>query len=166
MTSDIISRTGMVIVLCLIQSLVLNNIHIFGIATPLLYIYMVVGFQRNYPRWAILVWCFLLGVVIDTFSNTPGLTSASLLVIGIIQPYFLQLFLQQDAPDDLRPGIITLGIAKYVFYVLVLTLIYCIVFFTIETFSFFNWLLWIECIVGSALLTIILILTIESTKRK
>ena len=43
MTSDIISRTGMVIVLCLIQSLVLNNIHIFGIATPLLYIYMVVG---------------------------------------------------------------------------------------------------------------------------
>ena len=53
------------IVLLLAQVLVLNHIHLFGYAVPLLYIYFVISFRRNYPRWAILVWSFLLGLGVD-----------------------------------------------------------------------------------------------------
>ena len=166
MTKDLINGIATFIILCLVQSLVLNHIHIFGFATPLLYIYMVVQFRRNYPKWGILLWCFLLGMVIDTFSNTPGVTSASLLVTGAIQPYFFNMFLQQDSAEDIRPAVATLGFAKYLFYISVLIFIHCLLFFTLETFNFFNLLQWIKCIGGSTLLTIILILTIESVRNK
>ena len=166
MTKDLINGIATFIILCLVQSLVLNHIHIFGFATPLLYIYMVVQFRRNYPKWGILLWCFLLGMVIDTFSNTPGVTSASLLVTGAIQPYFFNMFLQQDCAEDLRPSIASMGFAKYLFFILVLVLLHCILFFTLETFNFFNWTQWLKCIGGSTVLTIVLILTIESVRNK
>lgn len=166
MTKDLINGIATFIILCLVQSLVLNHIHIFGFATPLLYIYMVVQFRRNYPKWGILLWCFLLGMVIDTFSNTPGVTSASLLVTGAIQPYFFNMFLQQDSAEDLRPSIASMGFAKYLFFILVLVLLHCILFFTLETFNFFNWTQWLKCIGGSTVLTIVLILTIESVRNK
>ena len=166
MTKDLINGIATFIILCLVQSLVLNHIHIFGFATPLLYIYMVVQFRRNYPKWGILLWCFLLGMVIDTFSNTPGVTSASLLVTGAIQPYFFNMFLQQDSAEDLRPSTASMGFAKYLFFILVLVLLHCILFFTLETFNFFNWTQWLKCIGGSTVLTIVLILTIESVRNK
>lgn len=166
MTTDVINRIVAFVVLCLVQALVLNHIHIFGFATPLLYIYMVLQFRRNYPKWGILLWSFLLGVVIDTFSNTPGVSSASLLVVGAIQPYFFELFLQQDSAEDLRPSVESLGFAKYLFYIFVLVMLYCVLFFTIETFNFFNWQQWLGCIGGSTMLTIILILTIETVRKK
>lgn len=34
----------------LVQVLVLNHVHLFGVATPLLYIYFIIIFQRNYPQ--------------------------------------------------------------------------------------------------------------------
>ena len=36
--------------LCLAQALVLNRIHLFSFATPLLYVYMVLLFRRNYTH--------------------------------------------------------------------------------------------------------------------
>ncbi|MGM9697755.1 MAG: rod shape-determining protein MreD [Prevotella sp.] len=166
MTTNIINRIVTFVVLCLVQSLVLNHIHIFGFATPLLYTYMVLEFQRNYPKWAILLWCFMLGIVIDTFSNTPGVTSASLLIIGAIQPYFFEMFLQRDSAEDLSPSITTLGISKYIFYATTLVLLHCLVFFTLETFNFFNWLQWLKCVCGSTVITVILVITIESVRKK
>lgn len=166
MTIDLAKRTGIFIAMCLMQALVLNRIHLFGCATPLLYVYFALIFPRNYPRWAILVWCFLLGLSIDTFSNTPGVASASLTLIGAVQPYFLNLFIPRDAAEDMSPSAAGLGPLKFSFYSATLILLYCLLFFTLETFNFFNWLQWLECIAGSTVLTAILVLTIESVRKK
>ena len=166
MTTELLSRITVFVVLCLAQALVLNHIHLFGVATPLLYVYMVLQFRRSYPRWAILLWCFLLGVVIDTFSNPPGVAAASLTFVGVLQPYYFELFLPQDAPEDMKPSLRNMGILKYLCYSSVLVVIFCLLFFTLETFNFFNWLQWIECVGGSTLLTLIFIITIEIVRKK
>ena len=165
MTTNFLKRLATFVTLCLVQSLVLNNIHVFGCATPLLYVYFVLQFRRNYPKWAILLWCFCLGVAIDTFSNTPGVTSASLVVIGAIQPYYFEMFLPHEAADDLKPSVRNMGFVKFLFYSFVMTLLFCSLFFTLETFNFFNWVQWLECVGGSVVLTIVLILTIESVRK-
>jgi|SRR5574344_3094681 rod shape-determining protein MreD len=162
---DIFKRVLLLLVFCLVQVLVLNRIHLLECATPLLYVYFVMGFPRNYPKWGVLLWSFVLGFILDTFSNTPGVSAASLTLIAAIQPYFFNLFIQQDAPDDMIPSVASIGWGKYSFYAFVLVLLYSLVFFTLETFSFFNWLQWIECVTGSALLTLILILTLENVKK-
>ena len=51
MYSELFSRIIWFIVLCVVQALVLNHIHLFGFAIPLLYVYFVMLFRRNTPRW-------------------------------------------------------------------------------------------------------------------
>ena len=75
------------VVLLLVQALVLNRIHLFNCATPLLYVYVAMLFRRNFPRWAILVSCFTMGLCVDIFSNTPGVAAGAMTLIGLLQPY-------------------------------------------------------------------------------
>lgn len=54
----------------------------------------------------------------------------------------------RDSADDLEPSFKSLGVSKFIYYSILLVLLYNIVFYTMETFNFFNWLQWIKCIVG------------------
>lgn len=162
---DELKRFGLFLLFCLVQALVFNHIHLLGCATPLLYVMFVLLFRRNYPKWGILLWSFALGLSIDTLSNTPGVSAASLTLLGALQPYVLEAFIPRDCVDDLLPGMRTLGVAKYIYYVIIMAFVYSLAFFSLEMFNFFNWQHWAECIGGSWILTVLLILAIENTRR-
>ncbi len=166
MNAEFFRRLLLYAVLVLAQALVLNHIHLFGYATPLLYVYFVVSFPRNYPKWGILLWSFLLGLNVDAFSNTPGVAASAMTLIGLLQPYVLELFMQRDSEDDFQPSINSMGAGKYVYFSLLLTFIYCIVFFTVEMFTFFNWLQWILNILTSTLLSLLFIVVIDSLRKR
>jgi len=166
MSFDVIKRIALFFVLCVVQILFLNHIRLFNIATPMLYIFFVITFHRNTPKWALLLWSFALGLAIDVFSNTPGLASGSMTLIGIIQPYLLELFVPRDSIDDLEISTTTLGFGKYLTFSSILTIIYCLVFFALEEFSFYNWMHWLSCAGSSALLTLVLILSLEAVRKK
>ena len=166
MTIDFLRQMGIFAVLCLAQAFVFNRIHLFGCATPLIYIYMIIKLERNYPKWGMLLWGFALGLTVDVLSNTPGVAAASLTLIGAVQPYFMELFVQRDAAENLSPSLKTLGYGKFTFFASMLTLLYCIVFFTLETFSFFNLSQWIAQVLGSAIISLVIILTIESVRKQ
>ena len=93
MDVNFFKKLGWSIVLILLQVFVLNHVHLFGIATPLLYIYFIVQFRRNYPQWGMMLWAFVMGLFIDMFSNTPGVSSFSLTALGLANIYGLSLFL-------------------------------------------------------------------------
>jgi len=166
MSTDFLKRLGLFFVFLLSQAVMLGRIHLFNCATPLFYVYFVTMFPRNYPKWGILVWSFLLGLMVDIFYNTPGLAAASLTLIGAIQPYYFKLFVSHDAAEDLRPSLSSIGSLKYTNYIVVLVLLYSLVFHTLEMFSFFNWLHWLMCVVGSTIVTLALIFTFEVANRK
>ena len=165
MTKELFQKILFCIVLLLAQVLVLNRVHLFDRATPMIYVYIILLFRRNYPRWRILVWSFSIGLCIDVFSNTPGLAAASLTLLGLLQPYILQIFMQRDSPDDLQPSMATMNVANFTYYTIISVSIYCIVFLTLETFNFFNWMQWIESIGGSILITVATILVIENLRK-
>ena len=165
MTIDSLKRLILFVVLCLAQALVLNRIHLFDYATPLLYVYFVLLFPRNYPKWALLLWCFALGLVNDTFSNTPGVSCASLTLLGAIQPYYMNVFLPRDAVENFVPSLSGFGFAKFLGYASSLVLFYCLIFFALEAFNFFNWEQWLLSSGASALLTLLFIVVFENFKR-
>ena len=165
MTSKTLKSILWYVLLLLAQVLVLNHIHLFQCATPLLYIYMVIGIRRNIPKWLSLTSAFIIGLIVYIFANTPGVAAASMVLIALIQPYLLLLFINRESPDDLEPTIKTLGLAHFIYFSLPLILIFCLLFFTLETFNFFNWMRWIECVGGSTILTLILILAIENIRK-
>ena len=166
MKIDLLKRAGWFIAFVLIQAMVLGRIHLFNVATPLLYVYFVTGFPRNYPKWALLLWSFFMGLFIDIFFNTPGLAAASLTLIAAIQPYYFELFVPRDSVDDLKPALNTLGPVRYSYSIVVLVLLYCLVFYSLELFNYFNLLHWALCVVGSAAVTLLLIFTFEIAKVK
>lgn len=165
MITEIFQRTLMLIVFCLAQVLVFNRVHVFNCATPFLYVYFAIIFPRSYPRWAIMLWCFAMGLIIDAFSNTPGVASASMTLAGALQPMLLELFLPRDADEHIKVSAGTLNYGKFLTFTTILTLIFCMAFFALESFSFFDWLYWLECVVGSTILTLILILAFESFRK-
>lgn len=166
MTTDFLKRIVLFLVFVLAQALMLGGIHLFNCATPLLYVYFVMMFPRNYPKWALLLWSFTMGLLIDVLFNTPGLAAASLTLIAAIQPYLLEAFTTQDSAENLEPTLKTLGWEKYTVYAVMTVLIFCIVIYSLEMFSFFNLLHWAMCVIGSTLITLVFIFTFEIARSK
>ena len=166
MIYDLLKRVMQFVLLGLSQVLVFNGMDILYGAIPLIYVYFVIMFPRNYPKWAILLWSFAMGVTMDMFTNTPGVAAMSLTLIGALQPYLLELFLPRNADDYIKTSSRTLGFGKFLSLTYILLLIYCVAFYTIEAFSFFNFFHWLMCIFGSSILTTMLILALESLRKK
>ena len=152
-------------VILLVQVLIFNHIHLFGCATPLLYVYIVMLISRNCPRWAMLLVCFAMGAVVDIFSNTSGIATASLTLLGFLRPYILMPLLGRDAEEDMEATMQSLGMGRYFYYTLMMVSIYCLVFFSLEAFCFYNWPHWLACTLASAAITTLLILVIENARK-
>jgi rod shape-determining protein MreD len=108
----------------------------------------------------------MMGLLVDIFSNTPGVAAASLTLIAAIQPYFFSLYVSRDAAEQMEPSLINMGLTKYSYYIVILVLLYCLLFYTLEMFSFSNLVEWLKCVVGSTLVTLALIFTFEIAKSK
>ena len=151
MLIDEIRRFLIFIAFVVAQALLLNRIQLFHCAVPLLYVYFVISFRRGYPKWGILLWSFFLGLAADMFTNTPGVAAASLTLTGLLQPYFIELLLPHDAEDNIRAA--------------ATTLVFCLAYFALEQFTFFNWTYWLSCAGGSTIVTLMLIIAIEGLRK-
>ena len=161
-----IERVIMFVVLLLVQVLILNNIHLFQVATPLLYLFFVITFRRGMAKWMILSYSFVLGLLLDVFTNTPGLAAGTLTLIAVIQPYLLEVLTPRDSAENMRVSIATMGFGKFATFSAILVGIYCVVFFALEAFNFFEWQMWLLRAVSSALLTLLFVLAIENVRAK
>ena len=56
MVLNYLHKIGWFIGLVLLQVLILNNVHIAGYATPFLYIYLILKFESETPRNALMLW--------------------------------------------------------------------------------------------------------------
>ena len=166
MKIELVNRLVMFVALFLAQVLILNHVHLLGVGTPLLYVYFAITFRRNFPKWLVLVSCFVLGLIIDVFSNTPGLAASVMTLVALVQTYLIELLAPRDSAEDLEASAKTLGAGKFVLLCILLTLLYCMVFFALEAFNFFDVLLWLARSVVSTVLTMVLILAIESVRSR
>lgn len=166
MKIELINRLVMFVTLFVAQVLILNHVHLLGVGTPLLYVYFAITFRRNFPKWLVLVSCFLLGLLIDVFSNTPGLAASTMTLVALAQTYLIELVAPRDSAEDLEASSKVLGPTKFVTLSALLTLLYCLVFFALEAFNFFDVLLWLARSVISFVLTMVLILAVESVRSR
>ena len=65
----------------------------------------------------------------------------------------------------MRSAVATMGFGKFATFAFTLVFAYCVVFFTLEAFTFFNWVEWVLNIIGSTALTLALVLTLETIRK-
>jgi len=152
------------ILLVFLQVWLFNNIHLFGFATPLFYIYFLIKLPINMNRSTALLLSALLGFIVDAFSSTLGLNMMVMVILGFLRFYLLKLFVPRDIYEEAIPSFHSFGKFVFLRYAGVITLIQMILLYSIESFSLFTPLLLLLRIVGSFTLTFLLIFAVESIK--
>lgn len=167
MIQSIGKTLGWFLLLLLLQVLVFNHIHLLGYATPIVIVYFTLLFPDNAPRGVTLLSSFFLGLVFDIFSNTPGMASFSMTLVAFLQPTLLALcHPKEDENEVFNPSLSTMGRLSFSVYMMLGILIFCSVFFLLESFSFFNWKDLLLNICGSSLLSFLFIFAIDSLRPK
>ena len=165
MLQNYLYKLGWLVGLVLFQVLVLNHVHIIGYATPFLYIFLILKFESSVSRNALMLWAFFLGLVIDVFSDTPGMNAAAVVLLAFLRPLFLRLFVPRETLDDLVPCIQTMGLTPFLKYVSLAVLLHHTVLLSLEFFSLAHYGILLLRILGSSLLTVACIMTLDGIYR-
>lgn len=162
----ILIYTAWILGLTFLQVLVLNNIFLFGIATPFLYIYPILVINRNIDRNILMVIAFFVGLIVDIFSNTPGVNAAASVLTAFIRSGVLRMYAPREEFDDFEPSIQILGIWPFLRYVFTILFVHHTVLFLLEAFSTANIGYMSLRILCSTLLTTLLVMAIELIRHR
>ena len=164
MITQFLQRLLWLVVLVTAQMMVFNYIHILDYATPLPFVYLVLLFPLGSSRWGILLWGFVCGLLCDIISLTLGIGAASMTLVAFIQPVLLRLMAPKDAPEDMHPAYSTLGFWTYFNYAAILTAIFALCYFALQSFTF-NHIVDLGIACGSSwLLTFVICLIFEGLR--
>ena len=166
MLINYLHKIGWFIGLVLLQVLILNNVHIAGYATPFLYIYLILKFESDTPRNALMLWAFFLGLAVDVFSDTPGMNAAATVLLAFLRPTFLRLFVHRDKLDTLVKAIRTKGNLPPLKKLVESMKINNEMILKFEFFSFAHIGTLLLRIAASTLLTVTCIMAVEGIRKK
>ncbi|MBD5213615.1 MAG: rod shape-determining protein MreD [Bacteroidales bacterium] len=163
MGKTIISYILLFVVLVAAQAVVFNHICLFGMAVPLVFIFFILRLPVGIGINTLLTLSFLLGLTVDIFSDTPGMNALDCTILAALRNPILRLYMPRE--DDLAntiPSMKTLSPSVFLKYVVTATTLYCILYFILESFTFFALRQLVLRIVASTLLTFIFIVCIDS----
>ncbi len=150
-------------ILVLAQVIVFNHICLFNVAVPLVFIYLLVRLPITLSVNWMLTIGFFLGLTVDIFSDTYGMNTLACTIEAMMRKPILRLYVPRE--EDLtrpEPSMYSLGTATYLKYLLTLTLLYCSLIFLIEAFTLFNPVRLLLRIVFSTILSMALMIGIDS----
>ncbi len=162
----VLSNIFRFILLVLFQVLVLNNIQFLGYINPYLYILFIIALPVRTPRWFSLILAFAIGLTIDIFSNTLGIHAFATVLIAFLRNGLIKIFTSIEEGSNPTPSFYTFGVGAYIKYVVLFVFIHHSILFYLEAFSFAHFWIISAKIILSSLLTILLILGIQSIKSK
>lgn len=124
--------------LLFLQVFILNNILFLGFINPYLYIAFVFLYPLKEKRIPFLFYSFLLGLFVDFFSDTGGIHAFSILLIAYIRLFFIRVYLRKTTTDYAFFNLMSEPFGKVFNYVVTLTIIHHLVYFSFVNFSFNN----------------------------
>lgn len=152
--------------LILIQIFVLNNIRFLGYINPYIYILFILLLPVKFPRWLSLILAFVMGLIIDAFSNTPGIHAFSTVLVAYLRNPVINIYTSVEEGANPVPSFYSFGVASFVKYIITLVLIHHTTFFFLEIFGFENIGQTLIKIILNAFFTTVIIFGIHSFKRK
>ncbi|MBE6309785.1 MAG: rod shape-determining protein MreD [Bacteroidales bacterium] len=155
--------SAMMFLVVIFLQVVCNRICLFNIAVPFVFIYFILRLPLSLSVNWVMTLSFLIGLVVDIFSNTYGMYAMSSTIIGgLRKPIFTLFYPREDEMSIPIPSISTLGVSTYLKYMFTLVLIFCVVIYVIQLFTFYNFSLTLMRIIGSSLLTAVILFGFDS----
>lgn len=162
MTKTVIQFIVLFVALVLLQ-LVFNKIVLWGIAMPVVFIYLILRLPVNLHDGWVLTIAFFTGLLLDIFSNTPGMNALACTVMAAVRRPVFNLFVSHENEMNVPiPSVDSMGVGDYFKYMVVLVTLYCLLIFMIQAFTLHNIGLTLARIAGSSVLSIIIIFGLDS----
>ncbi len=163
MSKTVIQFALMFVVLVVAQAVIFNRIALFSVALAFVFIYFIVRLPISLSSSKVIALSFLIGVAVDIFSDTLGMHALACTCVGALRRVVIRLYVPRE-DDVIRaiPSLRSLGLAVYAKYVATVSLLYCILVFSVEAMSFFHPALYAGRILASAALTAVMIIALDS----
>ncbi len=126
----ILCWTGMI----LLQALVLNRVHIAGVGTPLLYIWLLMKENSGVSRQTLMLEAFALGLAVDIFSDTWGMNAAAAVALAFVRPWLLRVCASREELETYTPGVRAMGVGGFSRYLVLGVLLHHAVLLALELF--------------------------------
>ncbi|MFM1879346.1 MAG: hypothetical protein RLZZ241_2212 [Bacteroidota bacterium] len=136
------SFTGLLrfLALLLCQVLIFNNLNVFGLYNPMLYVLFLYWYPIKNNRALFLSVSFLLGFAVDVFSDTLALHTAAMLTTAFFRPQIMAFVFGINMEfQNLR--ITQTSRLQQLSFLAILLSLHHLVFFALEIFSLTNFLL-------------------------
>lgn len=158
MLQTVIINIIRIIFLILLQSLVVSKIQLLhGLVLPMVYIFGILMLPFETPRWLTLTIGFVVGLTMDLFSGPVGLHTASCVALAYVQPIVQKILSPREGYDlTQRPTVQRMGLAWYLTYAGILTLVHHSWFYFLEVFRFSDFFYQVFHILVSSLASIVL----------
>jgi rod shape-determining protein MreD len=125
------------ILIFLAQVLIFNNIEIGGYLNPYIYILFIILLPFETPAWITLLLAFILGLLIDSFSETLGMHTSATVFAAFLRPYILSYFAPRDGYESgSYPLVSYYGLPWFIKYASIMVLSHHLFYFYVEMFKF------------------------------
>ena len=152
------------IIIFLSQIIVFNNITIYG-ASADIYIMFLLVFPQNINKSLYYSIIFLFGIFLDSFSNSFGIITFSLLISSYLRPYILDFSFgnfDMRKVGKVRDYLINTTIYQKLTYILLVVFSHNFIIYSVEIFSIYKIQLILRNATISSLISITLILILMS----
>jgi rod shape-determining protein MreD len=147
-----------IIVLVVLQIFVLNNIQFSGFVNPYFYVLFILLLPFETPGWLLLTLGFVIGLIIDIFSNTPGLHTSATVFMAFLRPLVLDSFAPRDGYETgTYPRIFYYGFGWFLQYSAILILAHHFFLFYMEVFRLSDFFLTLWRVILSTAFTLFLV---------
>lgn len=90
MNSTLLVNISRFILLLTAQIIIFNNMNFLGFISPFPYILFIILYPVNGNKSGLILASFLLGIIIDMFSNSGGIHATACLILAFIRPYIFK----------------------------------------------------------------------------
>jgi len=162
--SDLVKNIFRLFIFVLVQVYVLNKIpHLHRFIVPYLYFLFVLWLPFSIHRLGQLLIGFAAGLLLDYFTNTPGLHAAACLLIAYVRPFVISVLIPKDTNEFnyREPSPRAMGWAPYSVYILVLTFLHNAYLLLLEFLHFGTFLDFVIKVLSTTAISLLLIFTTE-----
>jgi len=158
------------LLLVVLQIPLLHNWVLYDVAFPFPYIGFILLMPHTLPKgWAITI-AFFLGLLVDVFSNTPGIHASASVLIAYYRVSWLQV-VSDTSNEEMDLTFLFFGFSKFTLFMLPLIFIHHTVIFVLENEGF-NWagalfskVLW-STLFSYFLICLVTLLIVSNKRRK
>jgi len=147
----------MFISLVLVQVLIFNQVQFSGFFNPYVYVLFIILLPLSAPRYLVLILAFLLGLIIDVFSNSLGVHSAATVFAAYARPLVIRVISNREDDKSDYPGLHQNKLIWFINYLLIMVLLHHTVLFYLEVYTFTNFFNTFYRVILSSLFSIIII---------